>query len=273
MSDKVFTILRNNKEQGPFCLEEVLQFSLKPHDLVWIAGSVGWRAPSEVEVLQPYLNSPDRNFQKSLTSRIFISYPKKISQKANFQEQELNSRSRRNLENEEPTAESLEVKANQIYQRVMAYNDQRKQQQESFGPEGIYPLQELRQEYALWNRKKNKKFFTHQHIKFSKNWWVKSGIAGVIALGIFISLRSTNFKTKSPAKQLITTNAIFPVSSKKSNNVKAASSNNNQKIPAFVNKDTAQKVIESSPKELTVDEFIDSVRRVMVKYDTRKKYK
>ena len=52
-----FRLLRNNKETGPFSLEELLQQSLKPYDLVWVEGKcAGWRYPSELEILKPYLN-------------------------------------------------------------------------------------------------------------------------------------------------------------------------------------------------------------------------
>src|SRR6476659_9951546 len=51
-----FRLLRNNKESGPFNLHELLKLSLKPFDLVWVEGkSAGWRYPSEIDLLKPYL--------------------------------------------------------------------------------------------------------------------------------------------------------------------------------------------------------------------------
>ncbi len=88
---------------------------------------------------------------------------------------------------------------------------------------------------------------------------MKGSIAGVIALALFISLRSTSFKNKiSGPPQLYITNSISPVETKKSNQVIAQESNNKQNITTeFITKNTAQKVNKITPKELTVDESID----------------
>jgi hypothetical protein len=54
---KVFILLRNNQQTGPFSLEEIIQFDLKPYDLIWIEGkSAGWYYPQEIRVLHPHLS-------------------------------------------------------------------------------------------------------------------------------------------------------------------------------------------------------------------------
>src|SRR5699024_1544532 len=50
-----YLLLRNNKESGPFSVGDLVNFGLKPYDLVWIEGkSAAWRYPSEIEELKPY---------------------------------------------------------------------------------------------------------------------------------------------------------------------------------------------------------------------------
>ncbi len=50
-----YLLLRDNKESGPYTMDELLDFGLKPYDLVWVQGkSAAWRYPSEVEELKPY---------------------------------------------------------------------------------------------------------------------------------------------------------------------------------------------------------------------------
>lgn len=50
-----YILLRDNKEQGPMRLEDLLEIGLKPYDLVWLPGkSAAWRYPSEIEELKPY---------------------------------------------------------------------------------------------------------------------------------------------------------------------------------------------------------------------------
>ena len=53
---KVYLLLRDNKQTGPHSLEDLLQLGLKPFDLVWIEGrSAGWSYPSEIDALKPYV--------------------------------------------------------------------------------------------------------------------------------------------------------------------------------------------------------------------------
>ncbi|MBL7745663.1 MAG: hypothetical protein JNN00_19485 [Chitinophagaceae bacterium] len=50
-----YLLLRNNKESGPYSLDDLMQMGLKAYDLVWVQGkSAAWRYPSEVEELKPF---------------------------------------------------------------------------------------------------------------------------------------------------------------------------------------------------------------------------
>ena len=50
-----YLLLRDNKESGPYLLDDLVVLGLKPYDLVWIEGkSAGWRYPSEINELKPY---------------------------------------------------------------------------------------------------------------------------------------------------------------------------------------------------------------------------
>jgi hypothetical protein len=70
MNMNSYLLLRDNKQTGPYTLDELITKGLKPYDLIWIEGkSAGWRYPSEVPELiayaptveeQPY----DRFFKK-----------------------------------------------------------------------------------------------------------------------------------------------------------------------------------------------------------------
>jgi len=66
-----YLLLRDNKESGPYLLDDLVRLGLKPYDLVWIEGkSAGWRYPSEINELKPYApiveEQPfDRFFKKS----------------------------------------------------------------------------------------------------------------------------------------------------------------------------------------------------------------
>jgi hypothetical protein len=53
---KVYLLLRSNKQTGPYSLEELLQLNLKPFDLVWVEGrTAAWQYPFEIPALKPYV--------------------------------------------------------------------------------------------------------------------------------------------------------------------------------------------------------------------------
>src|ERR1700750_961441 len=54
--DKVYLLLRNNQQTGPFTIGELLQQQLLPTDMLWIEGrSTAWAYLSELE-LQPSID-------------------------------------------------------------------------------------------------------------------------------------------------------------------------------------------------------------------------
>ncbi len=85
-----YLLLRNNKESGPYSLDELLNYGLKPYDLVWVNGkSAAWRYPSEVAELKPYApeveEQPfDRFYKKPAEEKIeaVIAEKKEIFEKA-----------------------------------------------------------------------------------------------------------------------------------------------------------------------------------------------
>ncbi len=54
---KTYLLLRNNTENGPFTLEELVQHELKASDLVWVnEESTNWCHPQDIKELQPHLS-------------------------------------------------------------------------------------------------------------------------------------------------------------------------------------------------------------------------
>ncbi len=50
-----YLLLRDNKQSGPYSVEELITKGLKAYDLVWLEGkSAAWRYPSEIEELKPF---------------------------------------------------------------------------------------------------------------------------------------------------------------------------------------------------------------------------
>ncbi len=79
MNNKVYRLLRNNKEQGPFTSEELVIKGLKPYDLVWIDGrSAAWSYPGEMAEFKNYVPSPD-----DYRTNLIITKQERISRVSN----------------------------------------------------------------------------------------------------------------------------------------------------------------------------------------------
>lgn len=78
---KIYVLLRNDKQTGPYSLEEIIQFDLKPYDLIWIEGkSAGWYYPQEIGALHPYLSFVPEPVapaveKKATVKQVFVSMP------------------------------------------------------------------------------------------------------------------------------------------------------------------------------------------------------
>lgn len=68
---KVYLLLRENHQSGPYSIDELKQQHLRPTDLVWVEGqSHAWRYPSEVEGLgKAPATSPERSVRSGGAAR------------------------------------------------------------------------------------------------------------------------------------------------------------------------------------------------------------
>jgi hypothetical protein len=71
----MYLLLRDNKQSGPYSLDELKTLGLKAYDLVWVDGkSAAWRYPSELEELRPFApvveEQPfDRFYKKAMPAK------------------------------------------------------------------------------------------------------------------------------------------------------------------------------------------------------------
>ncbi|HLI93060.1 MAG TPA: GYF domain-containing protein, partial [Puia sp.] len=70
----MYLLLRDNKQTGPYTLDELKAKGMKAYDLVWVEGrSAAWRYPSEIDELRAFAPAVeeqpfDRFFKKPVTS-------------------------------------------------------------------------------------------------------------------------------------------------------------------------------------------------------------
>jgi hypothetical protein len=164
---KIYLVLRNNQQSGPYSLEELLQLPLKPHDLVWVEGqSAGWRYPEEIDALKPHIQNtsqplPFNNIvekentqaatakqdnipEKPVTPRhIYVSLPAGKASPITT----------------EPETDPLEKKAQELYQRVQAYNQTHQATAKDEKDPHPQPrtVEQMRQDYEAWMTQQKKK--------------------------------------------------------------------------------------------------------------------
>lgn len=80
---QLYRLLRNNKETGPFSLEELADNDLSPSDLIWVEGkSINWKHPNEIEELVSFFESPQNDIEQHTPNEKEYYYP--ISTLSNY---------------------------------------------------------------------------------------------------------------------------------------------------------------------------------------------
>jgi len=193
---KVYLLLRSNKQTGPYSLEELLQLNLKPFDLVWMEGrSAAWQYPSEIPSLKPYVpETPhaDVPFKPIATSvmeeklsqevnpnsysqpqnpipqkpeapkRVFVSVPKTYTQ-ASEQKTFAGSNSYANHQAYMPSVEEpVYEKKVEVKHEIPSSYAQASYNKKTVGEEEVHtnysrPLQEVEEEYTNWVYKQKTK--------------------------------------------------------------------------------------------------------------------
>jgi len=75
----MYLLLRNNKQSGPYSLDDLKTMGLKAYDLVWVDGkSAAWRYPCEVEELSAFAPAVeeqpfDRFYKKTSTAKSAVT--------------------------------------------------------------------------------------------------------------------------------------------------------------------------------------------------------
>ena len=185
---KIYSLLRSNKQSGPYTLEELLQLNLKPFDLVWVEGkSGGWSYPTEIEALKMYVPGATKPIEKKETANsveptsppaipisekkipsrpgsqhIYISFPagKQIVSEYAAIKDPVDSL------NESPEAK-LERKAQELRNKIQAFAENKNAHKDDNELDTKYSrsLDDIKEEYSSWlyQQRKKKKRPRKQH--------------------------------------------------------------------------------------------------------------
>ena len=304
---KTYSLLRNNKQSGPYTLEELLQLKLKPFDLVWVDGkSAGWSYPSEIDALKIYVadipkpietehaalstQSPEQNIvtpppakeivlKKSTASttakNIYISLPAG----SHVKENSISVIPRaENIEEEESPEARLERKAQELRNRIQAFSESKKQPKADNDLDTKYArsLDDIKEEYSSWlYQQRNKK-----NVVPKKTLFMIAGIAalfiGVYFLTRLSSVSKTNEEHILSAEEIKSTAPVFDASDKKENGLEKNKKltkdpgKKSQKIKNNKTKPLPVKIISPKNSINKIDSYIDSLNKVERKKQQQK---
>jgi hypothetical protein len=191
---KVYLLLRSNKQSGPYTIDELLDLNLKPLDLVWVEGkSFGWSYPSEIESLKAFVEAPvedkfqirrqpsqqppannNSSFGDSY-NKIFVSLPSNGSDTFNLPSKTTNN-SLPHIDqvfnsSEEPEIDhnALERKADELRKRAQTYASARPTLKKEDEVEIKYAksLAEVEEDYTSWvyqNKRKKKNYIPKEYL-------------------------------------------------------------------------------------------------------------
>lgn len=193
---KVYLLLRSNKQTGPYSLEELLQLNLKPFDLVWVDGrSAAWQYPSEIPSLKPYVpETPhaDVPFKPIATSvmeeklsqeenpnsysqpqnpipqkneapkRVFVSVPKTYTQASEQKTFAATNSYANHQAYMPPVEEPLHEKKIEVRQEIPSYTQASYNNRKAVGEDEVHTnysrsLQDVEEDYTNWVYKQKTK--------------------------------------------------------------------------------------------------------------------
>jgi hypothetical protein len=192
---KIYSLLRSNKQSGPYTLDELLQLNLKAFDLIWVEGkSGGWSYPTEIEALKMYVLEPPKSLEEkeiSTTSQpanqptlsqaiTSVIEEKPISSKANAkhiyislpagkQVTPINTDIKEPIETFEESPEAkLERKAMELRNKIQAFTENKNTPKVDNDLDTKYSrsLDDIKQEYSSWlyQQQKKKKVFPTKYM-------------------------------------------------------------------------------------------------------------
>lgn len=206
---KVYLLLRNNQQTGPYTFEELLALHLKPNDLIWVEGkSYGWRYPAEVESLKPYVATPETpqpQKNESLTQQMPASAPELHRPRTVFVSMPVAGSS-----GPEPVSKATDVieqKAEELRKRAMSFTPQEEPVRTNYTRD----LHEAEEDYTKWiyqKKTKKKSFLNKKSMSISVvcllliagGWWLSKQFTGETSQAAHQSFVPPDTTKETPAE-------------------------------------------------------------------------
>lgn len=189
---KIYKLLRNNKQSGPYTINELAGLNLQSNDLIWIEGKTpGWHYPSEIDELQQLLHdrTPLQHQEKSTpplqekqkaeqpqnakAKHVFVSFPANATNRIKTSKP-ANTATAPSMDEEEKELaarkQAFEMRAALMKQKVSAGSATTGNTtviEEELDTKYNRSLEDMKQEYAAWlaaQKKSGKPSFSKKQV-------------------------------------------------------------------------------------------------------------
>lgn len=295
---KIYTLLRDNKQSGPYTLDEMVQLKPRPFDLVWVEGkSAGWSYPSEIDSLKSFVtetvkadNDPVPTRQTSTENggvpskvkaetkpQTAIAQPPKhiyISLPAGSSLADTKSSLEAVVEvteNESPEAK-LERKAQELRNKIQAFAEKKNQPKAGDELDTKYSrsLEDIKEEYSSWlyQQRKKKNVFSKKQLMMAGSFSILL-LAGYFLLPLLFASKKDTPHVLSAEEIAAAKPALISDNSKStSGTLNKKPVNNSQKKKSKTSNRTANSntpAVKRKTEKLEndgIDSYIDSLKMI-----------
>jgi hypothetical protein len=274
---KIYSLLRSNKQSGPYTLEELLQLNLKPFDLVWVEGkSGGWSYPTEIEALKLHVSGATNPTEKKETTNsieptsppIIPINEKTIPSRPSSQHIYISFPAGNQIVSgdapikvpvdsldESPEAK-LERKAQELRNKIQAFGQHKNAPKDDNELDTKYSrsLDDIKEEYSSWlyQQQKKKKHFPAKYIV--------AIVVGFILLITAYYFFPVSSKDEAEQTTVLATQAVDNISEEINNNSFPQEKNTVSKEKATkAAKNKKEKLSTAKPARIYTNEEIDKV--------------
>jgi hypothetical protein len=177
--NRVYLLLRNNKQSGPHSLDELIALAPKPFDLIWVEGkSVGWSYPTEIEGLKTYITATEPIKQGTQVYEKSTSYAPAVNENPSHKIPPVNihvslpstvTQLDKTVQDTVP-AYNLEKRAEELRKKVQEFTAKSSPRENKSQTKYTRSLEAIEEDYTHWTYRqkiKKKKSFSKKNLSIA----------------------------------------------------------------------------------------------------------
>jgi hypothetical protein len=248
---KIYLLLRNNKQSGPHTLDELVKFQLRPLDLIWVEGrSSGWKYPTEIEALAKHVKEEGNTESETgyVNSSPDLVLPKqsakKNDNKKNGPQAKVYVKLPTHYDLSREVSDALNDNLNHVNE---PFEKKRKKEDEQLNTKYVRDLDDIREQYSEWIYQQQT---SRKNSVSPRRLWVASAVIILLVGGFYAqkwSMPSKNLSAAVVADSVAKKKEIAPQKNKSSKTKKTSRATAQKKSKKVDSTSTAR--ISSGKKE------------------------